>query len=142
MKNLRYGVLILGVLLMANAAKAQQTNVKAFVPFDFVVGNRAYSAGEYLLKSSRVSDSIIQIDNLKTPETTTVNVLSNACTSPLPSTETKLVFHRRGGEYFLSQVWIAGNDSGREFPRSQTERKLAQNHENAELVTVAANRSH
>jgi hypothetical protein len=51
MKNLRSVIFVLAVLLMATAANAQQTNVKANVPFDFVVGDRAYPAGEYSLKS-------------------------------------------------------------------------------------------
>lgn len=46
MNNLRSVLFALIVLLMATAAQAQQTNVKAKIPFDFVVGDRAYPAGE------------------------------------------------------------------------------------------------
>ena len=51
MKNLRSILLALTVLLLATAAQAQTTNVKASIPFNFVVGNHAYSAGEYTVKS-------------------------------------------------------------------------------------------
>jgi len=44
-----------------------------------------------------------------------------------------------GENYFLSQVWVAGHLTGREFPRSRTEIRMAQNHEKAETVIVAAN---
>jgi len=46
MNRLRSALLSLGLLLAASAAQAQ-TNVKADIPFDFVVGNQSMPAGEY-----------------------------------------------------------------------------------------------
>jgi hypothetical protein len=37
----------------------------------------------------------------------------------------KLVFHRYGDTYFLTQVWAAGYSSGWEFPASKLEREMA-----------------
>jgi hypothetical protein len=127
----------LTVLLMATAAQAQETKVKANVPFDFVVGDRAYAAGEYTLKSMSDNGITIRIDS--TLEGAPALVNSNACASLKPATGTKLVFHRLGGNYFLYQVWIEGNTSGRQFPISRAEVQVAQNHEKPELVIVAAN---
>jgi hypothetical protein len=39
----------------------------------------------------------------------------------------KLVFHRYGDQYFLYQVWAAGATSGRQFPKSRSEREVLQN---------------
>jgi hypothetical protein len=137
MKNLRFILIALTVLLMASVAQAQQTNVRAKVPFDFVVGDRAYSAGEYSLKSILLDGKPIRVDNLQ--ESTSAIVMSTTCTAANPSASTKLVFHRMGDEYFLYQIWEEGNSSGREFPVSPSERRLAQNHQKPELVIVAAN---
>lgn len=137
MKNLRYILIALTVLLMASVAQAQTTNVRAKVPFDFVVGDHAYTAGEYTLKSILESGTAIRLDNLQ--ESTGAVAMSNTCSSANPSTSTKLVFHRMGNEYFLYQIWQEGNSAGRQFPVSPIERKMAQNHENPELVIVAAN---
>jgi hypothetical protein len=137
MNNLRSILFTLTVLLMATAAQAQQTKVQANVPFDFVVGDRAYTAGAYILKSTSDSGVPIRIDN--TQEAETGIVLSNTCESLAPSATTKLVFHRLGDHYFLYQIWTAGRASGRQFPMSRIEVQLAQNHENPELVIVAAN---
>jgi hypothetical protein len=137
MKNLRSALLALTALLLATAAHAQQTNVKADVPFDFVVGNRAYPAGEYTVKSISESGVTIRIDNTQEPKTGLV--LSNSCHNVQPSTETKLLFQRLGDHYFLYQIWTEGNSSGREFPMSKAETQLAQNHQKPELVIVAAN---
>ena len=137
MKNLRYALLTLGVLLAATAVRAQETKVRANIPFDFIVGDRAYPAGQYSLNSLPDNDAVIRIDG--DPEVQTVHLLSNSCQSVRPSKETKLVFRRMGENYFLHQVWLAGNVDGREFRKSRTEVLLAKNHEKPETVIVAAN---
>lgn len=133
MKNLRSVLTVLAVLLTATAAQAQRTAVSATVPFNFVVGDRAYPAGEY---SFTEKDTVLQIAN---SEQTVGVVLSNACANATPATKTKLVFHRMGDYYFLDQIWIAGHGTGRELTRSRTEIRLAENHEKMETVIVAAN---
>jgi hypothetical protein len=137
MKSRRSVLFVLAVLLIATAVQAQGTKVHATIPFDFVVGDRAYPAGEYFLRPMDRNSTIIQIEN--EGEITAGLVLSNVCTSTVPSAKTKLVFRRSGENYFLYQVWVEGHASGREFPRSRTEMRLAQNHEKSELVIVAAN---
>jgi len=134
MKNLRSILAALAVLLVATAAHAQRTTVSANVPFNFVVGDRAYPAGDYLFRNS---ESVLMITNAEQAKTDIT--LSNACVRGTPSAGTKLVFDSMGGHYFLRQIWVAGYSSGRELPRSRTEVRLAQNHEKQESVIVAAN---
>ncbi len=136
MKNLRSIVAALAVLLMATAAHAQHTKVSATVPFNFVVGDRAYPAGDYVFSNN---DAVLNITN--TEQAKSEMALSIPCQHAMPSADTKLVFDSMGGHYFLRQIWIEGNTSGRELPRSHTEVRLAQNHEQAEPVIVAANLS-
>lgn len=138
MKNARFVLLGLSVLLMAAAAQAQQTKVQVNVPFDFVVGDRTYPAGEYSLRSVTNDGAVIQLTN----DVDARNVNSNSCRNATLATQTKLVFRKMGDEYFLYQVWTEGNLSGREFPRSDTEIRLTQQHEKSKLVLVAANISH
>jgi hypothetical protein len=137
MKTLRSVLSVLAVLLMATAAQGQQTKVHSNVPFDFFVGDRAYPAGDYTLKSVTEMGDVIRISN--TQEDASANVIAIACEKVQPSTDTKLVFRHMGGYYFLTQVWTAGSSAGREFPRSRTEIRLAQNQEKSEYVIVAAN---
>ena len=140
MKNLRSILLALTVLLLATAAQAQTTNVKASIPFDFVVGDHAYSAGEYTVKSMSQSSAAIRID--KTDESKKGITLSSACQKGQPATQTTLVFQRMGNNYFLYQIWTEGNSAGRQFRVSEKEVQLAKNYSNPELVIVAANISH
>jgi hypothetical protein len=140
MKNLRSILLALTVLLLATAAQAQTTNVKASIPFDFVVGNHAYPAGEYTVKSLSQSSSAIRIDNADESEKGVT--LSGACEKVQPATQTTLVFQRLGNNYFLYQVWTEGSSTGREFPMSKAQVQLAKNNSKPELLIVAANISH
>jgi len=138
MKNLRYFLLAFTALSMTTSAYAQQTNVKASVPFDFVVGNQAYAAGEYSIKTEGVGDRVLRIDN--TADASSAMVLSDTCVKLEPSDKTKLVFHRVGDSYFLYQVWRAGNSEGREFPISRSELLLTYNHPGTEeTIIIAAN---
>ena len=52
-------------------------------------------------------------------------VLTNAAQRSESDSGSKLVFHRYENTYFLSQVWITGNDRGREVLRSCAEREMA-----------------
>jgi len=140
MKNLRSVLLALTVLLLATAAQAQTTNVKANIPFDFVVGGHAYSAGEYTVKSMPQSSVAIRIDNADESEQGVT--LSGTCEKAQPATQTTLVFQRLGNNYFLYQIWTEGNSAGREFPMSKKEVQLAKNYGKPQLVIVAANISH
>jgi hypothetical protein len=140
MKNLRSILLALTVLLLATAAQAQTTNVKASIPFNFVVGNHAYSAGEYTVRSMSQSSSAIRIDNADESEKGIT--LSDACQKGQPAAQTTLVFQRLGDNYFLYQIWTGGSSLGREFPMSKAEVKIAKNYSKPELVIVAANISH
>ena len=136
MKNFRFVLFVLAAILLVPAARAQQNGVKADVPFDFAVGNRAYPAGEYTLRAALNGSGVIRIENMN--EISAAFTQTNPCSKAKPAPETKLVFHRKGGHYFLYQVWTAGNSTGREFPKSRIEVELAQNHEKPEVIIVAA----
>ena len=140
MKNLRSILLALTVLLLATAAQAQTTNVKASIPFDFVVGDHTYSAGEYTVESLSQNSAAIRIDNAD--ESEKGMTLSNACQKGQPADGTTLVFQRLGDNYFLYQVWTEGNTTGRELRMSKAQVQLAKNNSKPELVIVAANISH
>lgn len=137
MKTLRSTLFTLTVLLLATAAQAQQTNVRADIPFNFYAGDRIYPAGEYSLMSIPSNNAVVRIGGVD--ETPTQSLLSNTCTNVAGAKQTKLVFRRVGENYFLYQVWVAGNLDGREFFKTRAETLLAQNQEKPELVIVAAN---
>jgi len=137
MKTLRSVLAVFALLFVATAAHAQHTAVNATIPFNFVVGDRAYPAGDYSFQSNGPVLRVLDGDQMLAG-----TVLSNSCTEVLPSKDTKLVFQSIGGYYFLQQIWVAGRTSGRELPKSETQTRLAKNHVEAETVIVAANITH
>ena len=98
MKNLRSILLALTVLLLATAAQAQTTNVKASIPFGFVVGDHAYSAGEYTVKSMAIDGVAIRIDNADESEKGIT--LSNPCNGGRPAAGTKPCVPALGQQLF------------------------------------------
>jgi hypothetical protein len=138
MKNCFSFVLVAAALLFASTAQAQALNVKADIPFDFVVGNTLYSAGTYTIGPATQSSNALILDG---GDGRTI-VMPNRCSSTLPSKATKLVFERMSGTYFLSQIWVEGRTDGREFPKSKTELEMAKNHRPSESVTVVAQLIH
>jgi len=135
MKTLRSAIFTLGLLLVVSAAHAQTTNVLARIPFDFVVGKQMLPAGEYTLKSlDQISNALV----IRGEQGATQITLTHAAGKSEPAEKTVLIFHRVGDEYFLAEVWVEGNSSGRALPKSPVETQMAMNHKGSESVTVAA----
>ena len=123
-------------MLATTVASAQSIKVKATVPFSFIVGQSTLPAGEYTLKAMS-NGQVLEMRNLDAKITRLV--LSNSCESR-PASKTKLVFHRYGDQYFLSQIWTEGIDRGHEIPISQREKEIARNSSAQEVVLVAQKR--
>lgn len=125
-------------LLGTTAASAQTVNVNASVPFSFTVNRATLPAGEYSVKSMDEQGTALAIRDLNS---NTANlVLSNTCRSSKSAGQTKLLFHRYGNHYFLSQIWIEGSDAGRELPPSAREKEVARDLSMQQVVLVAAKR--
>src|SRR5215472_19006400 len=105
--------LVAASLLLASGAQAQGLHVRANVPFDFVIGSAAYPAGNYDIERVSAGNSVLLVRSNEKTESTLV--MPHDCSSGKPATKTVLVFHRVGDEYFLYQIWTAGNAQGREF---------------------------
>jgi len=122
MKLLRI-VLYAALLLAASASIAQtrQGDVVANIPFPFVVAHQTLPAGHYIVSPANADAlGIHDANNRGTfvpTESTQRSANDNSC---------KLVFHRYGDKYFLSEVWVAGNSNGRTLFRSRAERELAE----------------
>jgi len=131
MKRYLTSLLALGLLLAASAHA--QTAMKVNIPFDFVVNGHNMSAGEYRVGSLGNGGDAIALQG-----TDNAIALTFACRAGEPSATSKLIFHRYGTEYFLAQVWNAGQNSGRQLPSSAAEREIASGPVKAQLVAVAA----
>jgi hypothetical protein len=133
-------LLAAATLVFSPAARAQEINVRARVPFAFALGDNVYPAGKYTVHAASANTYFLSIKS----EDGTAQVLipSHLCISSKPASpanQAKLIFHRMGNTYFLYRIWVGGSTVGREFPRSRLETQMAMNGSRAETVVVAAN---
>jgi hypothetical protein len=136
MKKQLFVLFGLGLLLLGASASAQTVNMKVNVPFNFIVSGATLPSGEYTIQGVGTDGNAMLI---RTPDNKPKSlVLAIRCESLTPSAQTKLVFHRYGDRYFLAQIWMAGNNSGHELPKSRREIEVARDYTLHEVVLVAA----
>lgn len=126
-----------GLLLAVGSAYAQSSRLVADIPFDFVVGNKVFPAGEYMVKSIGISGATLQLENRDHKQAKSVFFTPNYCSSAQPQSESKLVFNMYGSHFYLSQIWTEGYDQGRELPKSSREIEEAQLQEGHHVVVLA-----
>jgi hypothetical protein len=129
-------VAMLSLLLAAGSAFGQMIYVKGNIPFNFIVNKDTLPAGQYDIESFGTMDGRTLLIHDSTMHTKTL-VIARSVESRNPSEQTKLVFNRRGNQYFLSQIWIAGEKLGHQLPKSARESEVAKDY-NAQQVVVLA----
>ena len=139
-----FSLLSLAVMLAAGAVYGNSAGpLTANIPFDFSAGNKTLPAGVYTVMPL-TTQNVLRIRH--EDSRAAALVITNDAPAQRGPDQTRLVFHRYGDQYFLAQVWTAGDVNGRELRKSRTERELmksrsknlAQNAVEPEVVYVAA----
>jgi hypothetical protein len=125
---------VLSLLLAAGSAFAQDMTVKADVPFTFMVDKATLAPGQYTLQTLDSSYVVL----IRASDRKTVAIaIDGRIESLAPAGQTRLVFQRYGDSYFLSQIWVAGDNSGHQLHKSARESELARNSKpQAEIVAA------
>lgn len=136
-------LLVTVAFVSAVASVSAQTpghNITANIPFDFSVGDKTLSAGQYAIARASSDGTMLKVGNREE----SASRLTQSVQANEPKEQTMLVFNRYGSRYFLSQVWLAGEIVGRQMQKSDAEKaieqELAKNNETAETVTLVAGR--
>ena len=114
---------------------SSQQLMKVNIPFAFGVQDQSLPAGQYLVVTVTPERSI-RIVSSDGKHSAIVNTLPNYAKEP--SSNSRLVFHRYGNEYFLAEVWTAGQDVARNPLSSKKAMESASNGERPETFTVVA----
>ena len=94
------------------------------VPFGFHVGNSVLPAGGYTVYTEGPSHILrLRSDDSKS----SVMIQSMGVEKLNAPSKGMLVFNKYGDEYFLSQIWKAGNNTGCELRKSRREIEVAAN---------------
>ena len=116
-------MLSLTVTLAVTAANAQSRAhfMRITIPFEFIIKNETLPPGSYTVK--RLSSDKPEMLLLSgTDGGSGVYILTNNVQAKMHRSGSELVFHQYGDKYFLSQVWEAGDNIGRQLPKSRRER--------------------
>lgn len=115
-------------------AQIGDRSVRADVPFAFTIANQTLPAGQYTVHKMNDMGYL----SIKGNGSALALSQSNAVQSANPQKLTKLVFHKYGDRYFLYQIWVQGEDRGREVPKTPLERELASNRRPNSVAVLAA----
>ena len=134
-KQILFPLLTMVLLIAAGSANAQlgsAQEVRANIPFDYKVGNATLLAGNCSFRPAGTADVLaIRCDGSEAKLAMSRSVIGK------PASETKLVFHKYGDQYFLAQIWVEGNETGAQLPRTRTEKELMSKVEPDSVVILA-----
>ena len=132
--TLRKMILGMFVVLAVGMAHAQIGGdvLKVKIPFNFSVGMQTFPAGEYSIKPLLPHSMLLRNQSGQ--------VLTSIATNSIESAEAprsvKLVFNGYGGQYFLTQIWKAGDSTGQELIKSSAEIEMARKHPSGQQVAL------
>ena len=129
-------LLLIAAVGAVTAPAQSSTRLEASIPFDFVVGGKTLPAGDYTVSTVLSHDpSVLAIRN---PQGCAIAITQGADNKKSDGTN-KLVFHRYGNKYFLSQIWNEDGRVSRSLPKSKLERELMASNGTSSVVMVALN---
>ena len=134
----RFTVLSFLLMLAAVSLSAQSERTGAInIPFSFTVGEKTLPAGEYSFERNRKDSDLVWLVQSRDGHVTALFT-----TTAVRATETqekaKLVFHKYGDQYFLSQIWTQGETAGRELLIQGFERQLAKDAIERQMIVLAS----
>jgi len=128
---------VFSLLLTISAASvhAQSNRSTINIPFSFTVGHKTLPAGEYSVEPGRSDSNSSWLIQSVEGNGSVFFSTSSIWTIETQKTS-RLVFNNYDGQYFLSQIWSVGDNSGRELYRPRLERQLAKSRILVEKVIV------
>lgn len=126
---------------VAQAQAQESPMLKAYIPFAFTVGNKTLPAGDYEIRRGLSTQPELLLIQGEDHENWKQEMffLTNLAQASATPTKTQLVFDHVGDSYFLSKVWMAGENTGREAPITKSERNMELSGLTREQVMINAN---
>ena len=123
---------VLVVLTTVSAHAQSGTRLTVTIPFNFYVGGKALTAGQY--EVGRAMQASVDTLVVRSIDGSGGAYVLTRTVQAKESGDSRLVFRRYDDQYFLAEVWIAGTSTGRGLPLSSKERVAAQ-----EIARLGAN---
>ena len=127
-KRVFSAALTCGLLAAVAAATAYAQmpgmTLRTRIPFDFSVRGKTLPAGEYQIRRVYDSPDQLLISRLSTHEHEDAIFNTEPVQTMKAPNKSVIVFHRYGDSYFLSEVLVEGEQTGRELTQTRQERQL------------------
>ena len=118
------------ICIGGTALQAQSYIVAAKVPFAFNVGDKSCSAGKYVFQK-RTNEEFQSLRNVDDGCKMFIGATPQSTNHGRP----RIVFHRYGNEYFLSEIWNS-QGTGTQLRMSKAERRVRESYPEAKLTTT------
>jgi len=129
----------LAATLTANAQMRSDATIRANIPYAFVVNNTTLPAGTYVITVDDLYGADTSVLEIRSANGKTADLFdTDAITGPRLAPQTELVFDKIGDTYFLSQVFLQGDEGGSQLRKSKTQQRLEENGSIAESHSIAA----
>ncbi len=123
MKKQLFVLSVFAALTAATVYGQDFNKLKVDVPFSFHVGKATMPAGEYDVRTNSIAPGVL---TLRSPDCkSAINIITIPAQAPQTHERGMLVFNHYKGEYFLSQVWNAGTNSGVALRKTRREVEIA-----------------
>ena len=130
----------LSAVMTTNAQIDSGTTLEVNIPHSFIVRDTTLPAGKYTV---RVVDDYADLNVLEIRSVDRrAAVLFDTESVQLngPAGDTELVFDKIGDDYFLSRVFLRGDNSGNQLLKSRMQRRLEDGGMKAEMHSIAASK--
>jgi hypothetical protein len=140
MRNLLMIVLTLSLLAIDGATRASAQivdTIVADVPFGFVIRDQTLPAGSYTIKRLDSQPGVMELRDADGERL--MLFLTGSAQAAREPDQTELIFDRFGDQYFLTEIFEAGNKAGAEVPKSRAERSLEKEIATVKVIVPARN---
>ena len=129
----------LGTTLAASAQVRSDATIRANIPYSFVVNNTTLPAGTYVLSVADPYGSDLTVLEIRSANSKIAVLFeTQPITDPRSAPQTELVFEKLGDTYFLSRVFLKGDEGGSQLLKSKKQRRLEENGSVAESHSIPA----
>jgi hypothetical protein len=133
MKNL-FAAVGLFTMLASSGLKAQTLDLRAYIPFEFQMGNTSFPPGAYEIHSS---GSVLRLNEVRGNHSAVLS-LTNPASRNHMTKDARLDFNRYGEAYFLAAIWAPEAWDGRVLPKTPRERRIAKNaHQPVQVASIS-----
>jgi len=130
-------VLVLGGVTAASAQFNFGSALRVNVPSEFVVEDKVFPAGEYsIFQTPSTTDSSTNLI-LRGRNGRSMIMNTRIARSNEAAMSTHLVFDVIDGTHFLSKIWLKGEITANEIPKSSFERRLIAENKQVRQVVVS-----